>query len=68
MYVVRSSLELVGAVDSSPDFAGGDEQKVRDHLGRFGFEGDRAFDLDRAHVGADLLRADGSVIAGIDGG
>ena len=25
------------------DFAGGDEQKVRDHLGRFGFQGDRAF-------------------------
>jgi ATP-binding cassette subfamily F protein 3 len=26
------------------DFAKGDEQRVRDHLGRFGFEGDRAFD------------------------
>ena len=26
-----------------PDFAKGDEQRVRDHLGRFGFEGDRAF-------------------------
>jgi ATP-binding cassette subfamily F protein 3 len=26
-----------------PDFASGDEQRVRDHLGRFGFEGDRAF-------------------------
>ena len=26
-----------------PDFAKGDEQAVRDHLGRFGFEGDRAF-------------------------
>ena len=26
-----------------PDFATGDEQRVRDHLGRFGFEGDRAF-------------------------
>ncbi|HEY2676880.1 MAG TPA: ATP-binding cassette domain-containing protein [Steroidobacteraceae bacterium] len=25
-------------------FAGGDEQKVRDHLGRFGFTGDRAFE------------------------
>ena len=25
------------------DFATGDEQKVRDHLGRFGFQGDRAF-------------------------
>jgi ATP-binding cassette subfamily F protein 3 len=27
-----------------PDFAKGDEQAVRDHLGRFGFEGDRAFE------------------------
>jgi ATP-binding cassette subfamily F protein 3 len=27
-----------------PDFASGDEQRVRDHLGRFGFEGDRAFE------------------------
>jgi ATP-binding cassette subfamily F protein 3 len=26
-----------------PDYATGDEQKVRDHLGRFGFQGDRAF-------------------------
>jgi ATP-binding cassette subfamily F protein 3 len=26
------------------DFAKGDEQRVRDHLGQFGFEGDRAFD------------------------
>ena len=26
------------------DFAKGDEQRVRDHLGRFGFEGDCAFD------------------------
>ncbi len=26
-----------------PEFATGDEQRVRDHLGRFGFEGDRAF-------------------------
>jgi ATP-binding cassette, subfamily F, member 3 len=26
------------------EFARGDEQKVRDHLGRFGFEGDRAFE------------------------
>ena len=26
------------------DFAAGDEQRVRDHLGRFGFDGDRAFD------------------------
>jgi ATP-binding cassette subfamily F protein 3 len=27
-----------------PDYAAGDEQRVRDHLGRFGFRGDRAFD------------------------
>jgi ATP-binding cassette, subfamily F, member 3 len=27
-----------------PDFAKGAEQAVRDHLGRFGFEGDRAFE------------------------
>jgi ATP-binding cassette subfamily F protein 3 len=27
-----------------PDFAKGDEQRVRDHLGRFGFEGGRAFE------------------------
>jgi ATP-binding cassette subfamily F protein 3 len=27
-----------------PDFAKGDEQAVRDHLGRFGFEGERAFE------------------------
>jgi ATP-binding cassette subfamily F protein 3 len=26
-----------------PDYAGGEEQRVRDHLGRFGFAGDRAF-------------------------
>ena len=27
-----------------PDFATGDEQRVRDHLGRFGFQGNRAFE------------------------
>ena len=26
------------------DYAAGDEQRVRDHLGRFGFQGDRAFE------------------------
>jgi ATP-binding cassette subfamily F protein 3 len=26
-----------------PEFATGDEQRVRDHLGQFGFQGDRAF-------------------------
>ena len=27
-----------------PDYASGDEQRVRDHLGKFGFQGDRAFE------------------------
>jgi ATP-binding cassette subfamily F protein 3 len=27
-----------------PDFAAGEEQKIRDHLGSFGFQGDRAFE------------------------
>jgi len=27
-----------------PDYAFGDEQKIRDHLGSFGFQGDRAFE------------------------
>jgi ATP-binding cassette subfamily F protein 3 len=27
-----------------PDYATGDEQRVRDHLGKFGFQGDRAFE------------------------
>jgi ATP-binding cassette, subfamily F, member 3 len=27
-----------------PDYAAGDEQKIRDHLGSFGFQGDRAFE------------------------
>ncbi len=27
-----------------PDFAGGDDAQVRDHLGRFGFQGDRVFE------------------------
>ena len=27
-----------------PDYAAGDEQRVRDHLGKFGFQGDRAFE------------------------
>jgi ATP-binding cassette subfamily F protein 3 len=27
-----------------PDFARGDDERVRDHLGRFGFEGDRVFE------------------------
>jgi len=47
-----------------PDFAKGDEQRVRDHLGRFGFEGDRAFDAvgrfsggEKARLGLALLVA-----------
>ncbi len=27
-----------------PDYAVGDEQRVRDHLGKFGFQGDLAFE------------------------
>jgi ATP-binding cassette, subfamily F, member 3 len=27
-----------------PDYANGEEQKIRDHLGSFGFQGDRAFE------------------------
>ena len=32
------------AICGGSEFAGGEEQKVRDHLGRFGFQGDRAFE------------------------
>jgi ATP-binding cassette subfamily F protein 3 len=39
-----------------PDFAGGDEQKVRDHLGRFGFRGDRAFDSVGRFSGGEKAR------------
>lgn len=46
------------------DFAKGDEQRVRDHLGRFGFQGDRAFDAvgcfsggEKARLGLALLVA-----------
>ena len=38
------------------DFAGGDEQRVRDHLGRFGFEGDRAFDSVGRFSGGEKAR------------
>jgi ATP-binding cassette, subfamily F, member 3 len=31
-------------IHGGPDYASGDEQRVRDHLGRFGFRGDRAFE------------------------
>jgi ATP-binding cassette subfamily F protein 3 len=39
-----------------PDFASGDEQNVRDHLGRFGFEGDRAFQAVSRFSGGEKAR------------
>ncbi len=39
-----------------PEFAGGDEQKVRDHLGSFGFQGDRAFDRISRFSGGEKAR------------
>jgi ATP-binding cassette, subfamily F, member 3 len=39
-----------------PDFATGEEQRVRDHLGRFGFEGDRAFDAVGRFSGGEKAR------------
>ena len=39
-----------------PDFAAGDEQRVRDHLGRFGFEGDRAFEPVARFSGGEKAR------------
>ncbi len=39
-----------------PEFASGDEQKVRDHLGRFGFQGDRAFDRISRFSGGEKAR------------
>jgi ATP-binding cassette subfamily F protein 3 len=38
------------------DYASGEEQKVRDHLGRFGFEGDRAFEPVRSFSGGEKAR------------
>jgi ATP-binding cassette, subfamily F, member 3 len=38
------------------DFAKGDEQRVRDHLGRFGFEGDRAFEAVGRFSGGEKAR------------
>jgi ATP-binding cassette subfamily F protein 3 len=38
------------------EFAVGDEQKVRDHLGRFGFEGDRAFEPVQRFSGGEKAR------------
>jgi len=39
-----------------PDFATGDEQKVRDHLGQFGFQGDRAFQSVSRFSGGEKAR------------
>ena len=39
-----------------PDYAVGDEQKIRDHLGSFGFQGDRAFDLVSRFSGGEKAR------------
>jgi ATP-binding cassette, subfamily F, member 3 len=39
-----------------PDFASGDEQRVRDHLGKFGFQGDRAFEPVSRFSGGEKAR------------
>ena len=39
-----------------PDYAKGDEQRVRDHLGRFGFEGARAFEPVARFSGGEKAR------------
>jgi ATP-binding cassette subfamily F protein 3 len=39
-----------------PEFAKGDEQRVRNHLGRFGFEGDRAFEPVSRFSGGEKAR------------
>jgi ATP-binding cassette subfamily F protein 3 len=39
-----------------PDYASGDEQKVRDHLGSFGFQGDRAFEPVARFSGGEKAR------------
>lgn len=39
-----------------PDFASGDEQKIRDHLGQFGFAGDRAFQSVARFSGGEKAR------------
>jgi ATP-binding cassette, subfamily F, member 3 len=38
------------------DYAGGDEQPVRDHLGSFGFQGDRAFEPVGSFSGGEKAR------------
>jgi ATP-binding cassette subfamily F protein 3 len=39
-----------------PDYAAGDEQRVRDHLGQFGFQGDRAFERVSRFSGGEKAR------------
>src|SRR5258707_10957888 len=39
-----------------PDYAFGDEQKIRDHLGSFGFQGDRAFESVGRFSGGEKAR------------
>jgi ATP-binding cassette, subfamily F, member 3 len=41
---------------AGPEFAAGDEQRVRDHLGSFGFRGDRAFDAVGRFSGGEKAR------------
>ena len=38
------------------DYAAGDEQKIRDHLGSFGFQGDRAFEPVARFSGGEKAR------------
>ena len=39
-----------------PDYAAGDEQRIRDHLGSFGFQGDRAFEPVARFSGGEKAR------------
>ncbi len=39
-----------------PDYATGDEQRIRDHLGKFGFRGDRAFEPVARFSGGEKAR------------
>ena len=39
-----------------PDYASGEEQKIRDHLGSFGFRGDRAFEAVGRFSGGEKAR------------
>ncbi len=64
-YFAQQQLEQLAAGESAfwhmrnrggPEFARGDEQSVRDHLGRFGFEGDRAFEPASRFSGGEKAR------------